>query len=44
MTSNEIKQKQALELSDTRWLQEIAFQLALLNEKPEPQKHPQKGK
>ncbi len=33
MTSEEIKSKSALDVSSSRWLQEIAYQLALLNEK-----------
>jgi hypothetical protein len=34
MTSDEIKQKPATDLSQTAWMREIALQLALLNEKP----------
>ena len=33
MTIDEIKQKQAMDLSTNGWLREIAIQLALLNEK-----------
>jgi hypothetical protein len=39
MTSEEIKQKQAVDLSTNGWLREVCIQLALLNEKgatPEP--------
>ncbi len=32
MTSEEIKDKSALDISSSRWLQEIAYQLALANE------------
>jgi hypothetical protein len=34
MTSDQIKQKDTLELSLGAWLKEIAYQLALLNERP----------
>jgi hypothetical protein len=33
MTSEEIKQKQAVDLSTNGWLREVCIQLALLNEK-----------
>jgi hypothetical protein len=36
MTSEEIKQADPLLLSVNGWLKEIAYQLALLNEKPQP--------
>ncbi len=32
MTSEEIKSKSAFDVSNSRWLQEIAYQLALANE------------
>jgi hypothetical protein len=38
MNSDEIKQKQAVDLSANGWLREIALQLALLNEKRGNQK------
>jgi hypothetical protein len=45
VTSDQIKARQAIELSERDWLQEVAYQLALLNEKqakpaPEPVKVP----
>jgi hypothetical protein len=37
MTSEEIKAKTPIDLSERAWMREIAMQLALLNEKkPEP--------
>jgi hypothetical protein len=40
MTSEEIKQKPAADLSMNAWLKEISLQLALLNEKRQnPPKH-----
>lgn len=46
MTSDEIKQKEALDFSQAGWLREIAYQLALLNEKqaPEVKKTPKVAK
>jgi hypothetical protein len=38
MTSQEIKQKPASDLSANSWLREICLQLALLNEKRTPKK------
>lgn len=38
MTSEEIKQKQAFDLSTNGWLREVCLQLALLNEKECPGK------
>jgi hypothetical protein len=34
MTSEEIREKSAIDLSANGWLREIALQLALMNEKP----------
>lgn len=39
MTSEEIKEKRAVSLSTDSWLREIAYQLALLNEKRKPENH-----
>jgi len=36
MTSEEIKARVAMQLSERDWLREIAYQLALLNEKQAP--------
>jgi hypothetical protein len=35
MTSEELKQKQAADLSTNSWMREMCIQLALLNEKPQ---------
>jgi hypothetical protein len=37
VTSDQIKQTPHYDLSVTHWLKEIAFQLAVSNEKPAPQ-------
>lgn len=37
MNSEQIRDKSHLDLSSNAWLREIAFQLALLNEKPSAQ-------
>jgi hypothetical protein len=43
MTSDEIKNTMAIDLSTNAWLREVALQLALLNEKPvEAKRQPQK--